>query len=418
MRNVFVALGLAAFSIPGCTGANAPDRSLMPELRPAATGQGGAQVTRSRGFEQWVQGFRTRALREGISAQTFDRAFRNVRFNDDIVARDRNQAEFVRPIWQYLDGAVSAARISNGRAKLREHAALLQRIEARYGVPKEVVVAIWGLESSYGSMRGDTPIIEALATLAHDGRRASFAENQLIAALRIIEAGDVSPETMRGSWAGAMGHTQFIPTSFLEYAVDFSGNGRRDIWSEDPTDALASAAAYLARHNWTQGLPWGLEVQLPSGFDAGQAGTRRSFGEWRALGVRAAPGTEMPAQGGGRLLFPAGVQGPALLVTSNFDTIKRYNNADAYAIAIGHLSDRLRGGGPFVASWPRNDRPLNSAEREELQRLLTARGYDTGGVDGRVGPMTVAAVRAYQGAAGMAPDGYVSMDLLERLRRR
>jgi membrane-bound lytic murein transglycosylase B len=388
----------------------------MPEIRPAAAAHERPQVTRSPGFEQWISAFRPRALAEGVTAATFDRAFRNVSYNSDVISRDRSQAEFTRPIWQYLDGAVSDTRIENGRAALRQHRGLLDEIEARYGVEKEVVVAVWGLESSYGSMRGNTPIIEALATLAHDGRRASFFESQLIGALRIIQAGDVAPEDMRGSWAGAMGHTQFIPTSFLAYAVDFRGDGKRDIWSDDPTDALASTAAYLARHGWTRGLPWGLEVRLPQGFDTAMAGSRRSFGEWRALGLRAAQGA-MPDQGNAALMFPAGARGPALLVTDNFRTIKRYNNSDAYVIAIGHLSDRLRGGGPFQAAWPRNDRPLNLAEREELQRLLNARGYDTGGIDGRVGPMTVAAVRDFQAAAGLTPDGYVSLDLLTRLRR-
>ncbi len=417
MRSRFAAASAALVFLPGCLGAAAPDRSIAPELRPVAISERSAAVTRAPGFQQWIDGFRTRARAEGISDRTFDRAFRGVTFDEEIISRDRNQAEFSRPIWQYLDGAVSEARINNGRAALREHGEVLERIEARYGVEKEIVVAVWGLESSYGATRGNTPIIGALATLAYDGRRGQFFENQLIGALQIIEAGDVAPENMRGSWAGAMGHTQFIPTSFLAYAVDFTGDGRRDIWSDDPSDSLASTAAYLARHGWTRGRPWGVEVRLPDGFDARAAGSRRSFGEWRAMGVRAAQGSEMPSSGDASLMFPAGAQGPALLVTDNFQVIKRYNSSDSYAIAVGHLSDRLRVGGPFQGSWPRDDRPLSASEREELQRLLTARGFDTGGVDGKVGPMTVAAVRSYQSAAGMAPDGYVSLDLLKRLRR-
>jgi len=417
MYRTLTALGFGLTFLPGCLGATAPDRSLVPEIRPAAALQEGRRVTQNAGFEQWIGSFRSRALAEGISAATFDRAFRSVTYDADVIARDRSQAEFTRPLWQYLDGAVSDTRIANGRQALRDHGPLLAEIEARYGVPKEVVVAIWGLESSYGAIRGNTPILSALATLAHDGRRGAFFESQLIAALRIIQAGDVAPENMRGSWAGAMGHTQFIPTSFLEFAVDFRGDGRRDIWSDDPTDALASAAAYLSRHGWTTGQPWGVEVRLPQGFDSRAAGTSRSVGEWRAMGVEAAQGASLPAQGTATLMYPAGARGPALLTFGNFGVIKRYNNADAYAIAIGHLSDRLRGAGPFQAAWPREDRTLNAAEREELQRLLSARGFDTGGVDGRVGPMTVSAVRAYQTSAGLTPDGYVSMDLLNRLRR-
>lgn len=422
MQRFLVLSGLALAFLPACGGANAPDRSLVPELRaggivPLVARPGDADVTRPAGFQRWIDGFRGRALAQGISPQVFDRAFRTVSYNDDVISRDRHQPEFTRAIWQYLDGAVSDRRIENGLAALRDHARLLAEIEARFGVEKEVVVAVWGLESSYGQLRGTTPVIEALATLAYDGRRGAFFESQLVAALRILQAGDTTPENMVGSWAGAMGHTQFIPTSYLEFAVDFRGNGRRDIWSEDPTDGLASAAAYLSRHGWQRGLPWGLEVALPGGFDRSLAGTRRSMAEWRALGVRAAAGGNLPASGEARLMFPAGTRGPALLVTRNFDVIKRYNNADSYAIAIGHLSDRLRGAGPFVTPWPRDDRPLTEAERVELQRLLNARGLDTGGVDGRVGQMTLAAVREYQRQAGLVPDGYVSLDLLNRLRR-
>ena len=414
MFRPLAATGLMLTLLPGCLGANAPDRSPVPVARAA---QEVPQVTRNEGLDRWIAGFRPRALSAGITPATFDRAFRNAGYLEDVIRRDRAQAEFTRPIWQYLDGAVSDTRIENGRRALREHARVLDEIEARFGVEKEVVVAIWGLESSYGAMRGSTPIISALATLAHDGRRASFFESQLIGALRIVQAGDVEPDAMLGSWAGAMGHTQFIPTSYLAYAVDFRGTGKRDIWSDDPTDALASAAAYLARHGWTRGQPWGVEVRLPANFDRRAAAQRRSVGEWRALGVQAVPGARLPAQGNASLMFPAGAQGPALLTFDNFRTIKRYNNSDAYVIAIGHLSDRLRGAGPFVAAWPRGDRPLNIDERMELQRLLVARGYDTGGVDGRVGPMTVEAVRQYQVAAGLTPDGYVSLELLNRLRR-
>ncbi|MGY6411766.1 MAG: lytic murein transglycosylase [Alkalilacustris sp.] len=425
MRSPLTAIGLGLLLLPACGGANPPDRSRVPEMRPsgAAALPGAqapaarAQTPRPEGFAQWTEGFRPRALAAGITPQTFDRAFRDVTFLESVIANDRRQAEFVRPIWEYLDSAVSADRVATGRAMLRDHGPLLDRIEARHGVEREVVVAIWGLESSFGRIRGNTPILSAMATLAYEGRRQEFFETQLIAALRIIQAGDTTPDRMVGSWAGAMGHTQFMPTSYLDFAVDFTGDGRRDIWSDNPADALASAANYLARNGWTRGQPWGVEVSLPQGFDARAVGQRRPVAQWRSAGVQLATGGAVPDHGQAVLMLPAGVRGPALLVFDNFEVVKTYNNADAYAIAIGHLADRLRGQGGFRAAWPRSDRPLSIAQSEELQRLLIARGHDTGGVTGRIGPMTRAAVRSWQSAEGLVPDGYVSMDVLERLRR-
>ncbi len=417
MRKTVTALGLVTLLLPGCGIGGGVDLSARPEARPnPQQTQPGGQGNPT-GFNRWVEGFRPRAAAQGISPATFDRAFRNASYMPDVVRRDQNQAEFTRPIWEYLDNAVSETRLSNGRAKLSQHGRLLQDIESRYGVEKEVVLAIWGMESSYGGFRGTTPIIPALATLAYDGRRGAFFEEQLIAALRIVQAGDISPEGMTGSWAGAMGHTQFMPTSYLQHAVDYTGDGRRDIWSDDPSDALASAAAYLAGYGWTRGQPWGVEVQLPQGFNYAQTGSTRPVSEWTGMGVRLTSGGAVPNHGAAQLFLPAGARGPAFLTFDNFRVIKRYNSSDSYAMGIGHLADRLRGAGSFQGTWPRGDRALSTAERQELQRLLTAHGYDTGGVDGRIGPNTLSAVRAYQAAAGLTPDGYVSADLLARLRR-
>ena len=415
-------LGLILGTLGGCSAVSAfIDRSPFPAPRPAdATRAAAAPATasvRTPALDLWIRDFRPRALGEGVSARTFDRAFADVGRNEDVLRREAHQPEFTRPIWGYLESAVSETRISNGQAMLREHARTLAAIEQRYGVEREVVVAIWGLESSYGQLRGRTPIIEALATLAHEGRRQRFFEQQLIAALQILEAGDTTPDRMVGSWAGAMGHTQFIPTSYLAYAVDFTGDGRRDIWSDDPTDALASAAAYLQRFGWQTGQPAIVEVRLPSGFDNRLAGSRRDVAAWRDLGVRAQPGQSLPGSGEATLMFPAGANGPALLAFRNFNVIKRYNNADAYAIAIAHLAHRLRGGGDFVADWPRDDRPLTSDEREELQRILQRAGFYRGEIDGRIGSGSLAAVREWQAANGLAPDGYVSLALLQRMRR-
>ncbi len=389
-----------------------------PALRPAEAAPAD-RAPADPAFDAWVREFRSRALAQGISGTVFDRAFANVRPDPEVITRDSNQAEFTKSIWDYLDSAASETRIANGKAALAQHGATLDRIEAKYGVDKEVVAAIWGLESAYGTYRGTMNVVRSLATLAHDGRRGAFFEQQLIAALKILQNGDTAPETMTGSWAGAMGHTQFIPTSYEALAVDFDGDGRRDIWSDDPTDALASTAAYLARYDWVQGMPWGVEVQLPPGFDHALASkkTQKMPGDWARLGVVGMDGAPVRDHGTASVLLPAGAKGAAFLIFKNFGVIARYNGADAYVMGVGHLSDRITGGAPIQAGWPRDDRALNFSEREEMQRLLTARGFDTQGVDGRVGPLTVSAVRRFQSTVGMAPDGYASLSVLTRLRR-
>lgn len=369
------------------------------------------------GFARWIDNFRPRALAQGITDQVFDGAFNGVRYDPSVIEKDRNQGEFVKPIWDYLDKAVSDERVANGRKALRKYGRILAQIEAAYGVEKEMVAAVWGLESSYGANRGNLPLVQSLATLAYDGRRGRFFEEQLVAALKIIQAGNVAPRNMTGSWAGAMGHTQFIPTSYLAFAVDFDGDGKRDIWSDDPTDALASTAAYLARSGWRMGARWGIEVQLPAGFDVDQTGdgVTKSAADWAALGVRDMTGNAVDG-GAASILLPAGARGAAFMIFSNFRAIERYNAADAYVIAVGHLADRLKGGAPIQASWPREDRALTLDERVELQQRLTEAGFDTGGADGKVGPRTIAAVKSFQRAIGLIPDGYASLDILKRLR--
>lgn len=377
-----------------------------------------AQYTDNSRFNRWISGFRNRALGRGISARVFDNAFRGISYNDHVVERDRNQAEFVKPIWEYLDTAVSDTRVRNGIRALRQNRALLEQLETRYGVDKEVVVAIWGLESAYGAVRGDINIIEALATLAFDGRRGSFFESQLIAALRILQNGDTTPANMTGSWAGAMGHTQFIPTSYLAYAVDATGDGRRDIWSDDPTDALASTAAYLARFGWVPHQPWGVEVRLPQGFNYTLANrnTTRMPSQWAQIGITGMDGRAVPDHGSASILLPAGSSGVAFMIFKNFSVIERYNTADAYVIGVGHLADRIAGQNAFQSDWPRGDRGLVSNERVELQQRLTQAGFSTQGVDGKIGPNTINAIRRYQLANNLVPDGYASLHLLERLR--
>lgn len=366
----------------------------------------------------WVQAFRPKALAAGISPQVFDAALDGVTPDPRVLEKDYNQTEFTKTIWDYLDRAVSADRIAGGQKALGANAALLQRIEAQYGVPKEVVVAIWGLESDYGAFRGDFSVVQSLATLACGGRRAAFWEGEALAALRILQAGDVAPAAMTGSWAGAMGHTQFMPSSYLRLAVDFDGDGRRDIWGDDPTDALASTAAYLAASGWVRGQPWGLEVMRPDGFDYRQSGEGvfKSPAEWRALGVAPAAGGDLPPGGPAELRLPGGWRGAAFLTFGNFKAIEAYNLADAYVIAVGHLSDRIAGGPPIAAGWPRADRALVLEERVELQQRLTDAGFDTGGVDGRIGPKTIRAMQAWQEAQDLPADGYASLNALEALR--
>ena len=385
-------------------------RPSVEALRVSATGNAR--------FQLWLGAFQERAIQQGLSQSTLGKALTGLTYDKDVIKRDRNQAEFSRPIWEYLDSAVSGTRVSNGRAALSQHRQVLEQIEQRYGVEKEVVTAIWGLETSFGSYRGSNRIIRSLATLAFDARRAQFFETQLIAALQIIQAGDVSAGAMTGSWAGAMGHTQFMPTSYLDHAVDFDGDGRRDIWSDDPTDALASAAAYLARHGWTKGQPWGVEVHLSDGFDYSTAKRDITLmpSEWATRGVVGQDGNPVPDHGQAAILLPAGGQGVALMIFDNFRVIETYNGADAYVIGIGHLSDRLAGHDPFQSDWPRGDRVLSFTERKELQTRLTQAGFDTQSVDGRIGPNTTNAVRAYQVAQGLVPDGYATLMLLQRMR--
>lgn len=371
------------------------------------------------GLQLWIAGFRARALAGDVTPETFDAAMGGLQFLPVVLERDRNQNEFTRTIWDYLDRAVSDDRIAAGRKALRDHAALLDRIEAEYGVDRQVLVAIWGLESAYGQVRGDFPTVKALATLAYASRRAGFFESQLIAALRILQAGDVTPARMLGSWAGAMGHTQFMPTSYEDLAVDFDGDGRRDIWADDPADALASTAAFLARWGWRQGQPWGVEVVLPEGFDYLLAGEKvhKSTKDWAALGVTGASGAPLPDAGPASVLLPGGARGAAFLIFANFHVLEHYNTADAYVIGIGHLGDRIMGGQPIQANWPRELRALTYDERVELQTRLTDAGFRAGGADGRIGPLTIAAIRAYQTSIGLVPDGFASLEVLERLSR-
>lgn len=369
------------------------------------------------GLALWVANFKTRALAQGIPDQLFDSAMAGVQLLPDVIDKDRRQDEFTRTIWDYLDRAVSDDRISRGQKALEKHQNILAQIEARFGVDRYTVLAIWGLESAYGAVRGDIPTLSALATLAYEGRRAAFFEGELIALLKTLAEGKARPDQLVGSWAGAMGHTQFMPSSYSALAVDFSGGAAPNIWDDDPTDALASAAAYLAKSGWKMGVPWGVEVVLPPNFDYEIAGnrTQRPAAAWAAMGIRRADGADLP-DAWASIILPAGARGPAFLVTDNFAAIETYNRADSYVIAVGHLSDRLRGGGTFVQDWPRDLRALTLGERKDIQQRLLDRGLYAGEADGKIGPLTVAAIKSFQRQMGLRPDGYASTDLTDLLK--
>lgn len=327
------------------------------------------------------------------------------------------QPEFKTPIWDYLAVLVDAQRVAEGRERLQAHAEVLARVQQRHGVDPATVVAVWGVESNYGQGLGRTPILRSLATLSCFGRRQAYFRTEFIAALRILQAGHFAPERFTGSWAGAFGQTQFMPSTFERLALDFDGDGRADLFDSAP-DALASTAHFLQRAGWRSDLPWGFEVRLPAGFDIAGEGrrTKRPSAQWRARGVQRTDGSPVPEGLSLGLLAPAGAQGPAFLVTRNFDAIYSYNAAESYGLAIAHLADRLRGGGPFATPWPTDDPGLSRAERRELQTLLQARGHDIGEVDGLLGEKSREAIRAEQARRGMAVDGRAGQRLLRALR--
>jgi len=372
-------------------------------------------------FARWVSAFSASARAAGISEATLHTAFDTVRFVPSAIASDRAQPEFTRAIWDYLDSAVSPQRVAQGVARLQQLRSAahvdIDAIAARYGVPAEVLVAIWGIESNYGSFVGDIPTIDALATLGFEGRREEWASGQLLAALKILQSGDIDRAQMVGSWAGAMGQTQFLPSAFLAYAVDADGDSRRDIWGSVP-DVMASTANFLARSGWQAGQPWGLEVRLPPGFDYARAApdVRQSSRAWADEGVQTMNGTPLPAVADTAILLPAGARGPVFLVGANFRTILRYNNATSYALAVHLLAQRLAGGPAVQAPWPRDIQLLARSQLLALQTALNARGFDTGTPDGVMGPATQRGIRQYQRSLGLAADGYPTLDLLQRLQ--
>lgn len=369
--------------------------------------------------EAWVQSFWPTAKSAGIARATYNAALRNFTPDADVLKRAGAQAEFNMKVWNYLDQMVSDERLSEGKAAVAAHGALLSRIEQRYGVDRYIVAAIWGIESHYGAVLKNPRLVKntirSLATLAWSGGRlAKFGRQQLVAALKIVQRGDVSVGAMSGSWAGAMGQTQFIPTTFVAYAVDMDGDGRRNIWTSIP-DALGSAANYLKKAGWDTGRTWGYEVKLPSGFNTGTT-SKRSLASWADLGIRRINGAAFPRPSDkASLWLPNGTNGPVFLQLDNFRVLKRYNASNFYALAVGHLADRLRGDGPFMAAWPAHEKPFSLDEGKRLQLLLTMRGFYDGDIDGDLGSGSREAIRDFQRSIGTNPDGIESRDLLQRL---
>ena len=363
-------------------------------------------------FETWLAGFREEAAAQGISAATLDAALSGIAPIERVVELDRRQPEFLQTFSAYLGRRVDARQVARGQAMLAEHAALLDAAEQRYGVPKAVLVAFWGLETNYGATLGSLNIPASLATLAFDGRRSGFFRSQLLDALRIIDGGHVAAAEMNGSWAGAMGHMQFMPSTFRAYAVDADGDARIDLWQSLP-DAMFSAANYLRRAGWRPGEPVALEVQLPAGFDFSGVGLnqRQPVSAWVARGVKAADGGALPVAGRAAVVLPQGWQGPAFMVYDNFDVVMRWNRSVNYALAVAQLSRQLAGGAPLVAQ-PGEAGALSTAQLQSLQQALNALGFDAGPEDGRLGPRTQAALRQYQTAHGLPADGYPAPSVL------
>jgi membrane-bound lytic murein transglycosylase B len=369
-------------------------------------------------FQACVQGLWPSAKAAGVSRETFDRATQGLAHNPKVIEQATFQPEYKRPVGEYIDRAVSDKRLETGKQMLVDNKALLDKLEAKYGVDRHVLVAVWGMESNYGTQPGDMNVIQSLATLICSGMKSKFARPQFVSALKILQRGEISHEAMNGSWAGAMGHTQFIPTTYSAYAVDYDGDGKRDIWGNVP-DALASTASYLKVSNWQSGAAWGYEVRPPKGFNAKGVSEKklRSLAEWQKAGFVRVDGKPFPRPGDKAGLFaPEGNSGPMFLVLNNFRSILRYNQANSYALAVGHLSDRLRGGGPFVTPWPTDENRLSLDQRKELQQLLVVRGLLEGEPDGVIGPMTLEAVKTFQRSKNLPPDGFPTLTILKALR--
>ena len=371
-------------------------------------------------FKNCVERLWPEAARRGISRATYDRFTGDLEPDVKIMDYVDAQPEFTKAFWDYLDLLVTDERITKGRELLAANAAAFEAVEKAYGVDRFIIAAIWGVETKYGTVAGERPVIRSTATLACVGRRQAYFKDEFLATLDILQRGDIRPEQLKGSWAGAFGATQFMPTAFKRYAVDFDHDGRRDIVAS-AADIAASTANHLKVAGWVPGQSWGYEVVLPAGFNymLADPAKRLTLAEWARYGVTRPAGAPFPRAADRATLFvPAGARGPSFLLLDNFRALMKYNPAEAYALAAGHLADRLRGGGPIVGTWPREERVLTRAERLELQQQLARLGFDVGEPSGRLGLKTRTAVRDFQARSGLVPDGFATVAILERLRAR
>lgn len=411
---------LACLALAACT---TPPKTTEPQAAPPAQQATPANTepadtdTHAQQFARWVAEFSNSARAAGINEATLHSAFDTVRFVPQVIELDRAQPEFTRTVWDYLDNAVSKQRVARGQDKLRQSRATIETAASRYGVPAEILAAIWGMESNFGSFMGDIPTIDALATLGFEGRRGAWARTQLLAALKMLQNHEVERDQMIGSWAGAMGQTQLLPSNYLAYAVDADGDGHRDIWASLP-DVMASTANLLAKSGWQADQPWAVEVRLPAGFDYANANgeLRQPSAAWQQQGVQFLDDRPLPELPDAALLLPAGARGPAFLVGANFRAILRYNNATSYALAVGLLAQQLAGGPRLQTPWPRDLTALSRTQLQALQNALNSRGFDSGAADGVMGQATRRAIRAYQRSVGLVPDGYPTLEMLTQLQ--
>ncbi|WP_425919321.1 lytic murein transglycosylase [Acinetobacter sp. TSRC1-2] len=373
-------------------------------------------------FQQCITNLRTQAITSGVSASTYDRYTQNLVPDYSVIEKLNYQPEFSTPIWDYLSGLVDEERVQLGRQKLAQHREVLNRVAAAYGVPAETVVAVWGVESNFGGISGSYPLLRALGTLSCEGRRQSYFRGEFFTTMRILQRGDLTEQQMKGSWAGAFGHTQFMPSTYEELAVDFDGDGRRDLVSST-TDALASTANFLKKRGWQTGMPWGFEVRIPEGMSISGEGRRnkKALSSWVSRGVVRADGSpliqgNLSESSSAGLMAPAGANGPVFLVFKNFDAIYSYNAAESYALAIAHLSDRLQGQGSFSKAWPTDDAGTSRAERREIQQFLLNKGYAIGAADGLIGDKTRQAIRQEQTRLGLSPTGRAGQQILRAIR--
>jgi len=369
-------------------------------------------------FQGWLDELRSEARKKGISDATLKAALDDIAPVMRVIELDRRQPEFIQTFWTYIRQRVNDERVTRGRTQLAKHRDLLENVHAEYGVPPRYLIALWGLETNFGDYSGSFRVIDALATLAYDQRRPQFFRRELFDALHIVDEGHIAPDAMMGSWAGAMGHMQFIPSTFIGYAVDYTGDGRKDIWGSLP-DAFASAANYLSNMGWKPGQIWGREVCLPEDFDLMLASLdiKKTLAEWSSLGVRRSDGAALPqADMEGSILLPQGYKGPAFLVYDNFRTILRWNSSINYALSVGYLADRVIGLPQIVTGRDVEHEPLSREEAVQMQQILNRLGFDAGPEDGLPGSRTRSAVRSFQKEHSLPPDGYPSPALLKRLR--